>query len=296
MSVKYILYNPYSGDAEAQKRVDSLLSVHKEAALINLTRITSYEAFFNGLEGDADIILCGGDGTLNHFVNNTRGIEIKNKLYYYPVGTGNDFARDIGYEKYAEPNFCINSYLSTLPSVTVNGEERLFINNVGFGIDGYCCEVGDALKQQTEKKKAVNYTTIAIKGLLFHYKPKNATVTVDGKKQSFKKVWLAPCMNGRYYGGGMMPTPDQSRGNPDGTASVMVFHGLGKLGALIIFPSIFSGKHIKHKKHVAVLSGHSITVEYDESAALQIDGETILNVKSYSVLSSREAQKPTAKV
>ncbi len=48
-------------------------------------------------------------------------------------------------------------------------------------------------------------TAIAIKGLLFHYRPTNAVITVDGVTHTYKKVWLVPTMNGRYYGGGMMP-------------------------------------------------------------------------------------------
>lgn len=63
------------------------------------------------------------------------------------------------------------------------------------------------------------YTAIAINGLLFHYKPINAVVTVDGETHTYHHVWLAPTMNGHYYGGGMMPTPAQRRLNPDGTIS-----------------------------------------------------------------------------
>ena len=68
-------------------------------------------------------------------------------------------------------------YLKELPSVTVNGKESLFINGVGYGIDGYCCEIGDELRKKSDKP--VNYAGIAIKGLLFHFKPRNATVTAD---------------------------------------------------------------------------------------------------------------------
>ena len=76
-----------------------------------------------------------------------------------------------------------------LPTVIVNEKEYKFINGVGFGIDGYCCEVGD--EQRAKSDKPVNYTSIAIKGLLFHFKPVNATVTYDGKSRTFPKVWLS---------------------------------------------------------------------------------------------------------
>lgn len=143
---------------------------------------------------------------------------------------------------------------------------------------------------RSEGKKDINYTAIAIRGLLFDYKPKTATVTVDGEKHTYEKVWLAPTMNGRFYGGGMIPTPAQSRTND--TVSTMLFHDCGKLRALMMFPSIFKGEHVKYTKNVAVLTGNEITVEFDRPAPLQIDGETILGVTSYTVTSAALAKKP----
>lgn len=167
-----------------------------------------------------------------------------------------------------------------MPVVTVNGKKYRFLNGVGYGIDGYCCEIGDMMREKDSTKK-INYTTIAIKGLLFGYKPTNAKVTVDGKEYNFKKVWICPTMVGRYYGGGMLPAPNQHREDRNDHISVSVLHGSGKLKTLMIFPSIFTGKHIKHTKNVCVLEGKHITVEFDRPTPLQIDGETILNVTKY---------------
>lgn len=92
--------------------------------------------------------------------------------------------------------------------------------------------------------------------LLFHYTPTSAVVTVDGKTHPYHHVWLAPTMNGRYYGGGITPTPTQRRLNPDGTISTMAMYGKGKLKTLTVFPSIFKGAHIRHNEMVEVLTGH----------------------------------------
>lgn len=298
---KYILYNPHAGNGKCKAEVEALQASYENTVLIDMRKVTSYETFFAGLDISDEVIICGGDGTLNRFINDTNGIDIKNNIYYYAIGSGNDFARDLGKEKGAEPTFCINKYIRDLPTVTVNGKKYLFINGVGYGIDGYCCEVGDMLHEKNEKEntnKPINYTSIAIKGLLFHYKPTKATVTVDGKKHTYKKVWLAPTMNGKYYGGGMMPTPDQERLQDDKKLSILVFHNSGKLKALMIFPSLFKGKHIEHTKQVEVLSGKEITVEFDRPTALQIDGETILNVTKYTANAVNtnvvEKQKATA--
>ena len=63
----------------------------------------------------------------------------------------------------------------------------------------------------------------------------------------------------------------------------MLFHGSSKLKTLMIFPSIFKGKHVKHKKNISIFEGKNIKVKFDRPCALQIDGETVLNVDSYTV-------------
>ncbi|MBQ7356505.1 MAG: diacylglycerol kinase family protein [Clostridia bacterium] len=278
--MKYFLYNPLCGSGESEKMAkDYSAKLTEEVKMLDMTEILSYEDLIRGLDKTDEICVFGGDGTLNKLVNAIADIEIEHPLYYFPSGKGNDFANDICKEKPNEP-ILINQYIKNLPTVTVNGKRYRFINGVGFGIDGYCCEVGDRLKAEGKKP---NYTSIAIKGLLFGFSSRNAEVVVDGERMEFKKVWIAPTMFGRYYGGGMMPTPCQDRCAEESSVSLMVFHGSGKLRTLMIFPSIFKGEHVKKKKHVSVFSGKNITVRFDRPTPLQIDGETVLGVTEYTV-------------
>lgn len=278
--MRYLLYHPLSGKGnQAREEAEGYSVVAKmPTELVNLAELENEGAFLESLSSDDDVVIFGGDGSLNQFVNQLSD-SMRFHTYYYPCGTGNDFARDVGITVGQEP-ILIDSYIQNLPTVTVNGKKSRFINGVGFGIDGYCCEVGDLIKS---RHKSPNYTAIAIKGLLFYFKPVNASVTVDGKTTEYHKVWLAPTMFGRHYGGGMMPTPEQNRNADEKAVSVMLFHGMGKCRALAVFPSIFKGEHIKHKKNVTVLCGKNVTVRFDRPTALQIDGETVLNVSSYTV-------------
>lgn len=282
MATGYVIFNPLAGhgECEADARLLEML-LPDDIQFFDMTRITNYAAFIGGMEKDAYLVIAGGDGTLNRFANDTAGLQIEKEILYCPLGTGNDFAHDLGKAALSSP-FPITQYLKELPSVEVKGKRYHFINGVGFGIDGYCCQAGDELKKTPGKK--VNYTTIAIKGLLFHFSARNAVVTVDGKEYSYKKVWIAPTMHGRYYGGGMIPTPGQDRAS--GKLSVMLFHGAGRLRTLCVFPSIFKGTHVKHTNMVAVHTGHEITVEFDRPTPLQIDGETIMDVTCYTARSA----------
>lgn len=277
MSRKIFLYNNLAGHGKIHEAVEKIAEAYADSLIVNVTDENAYDTLYSVIGTDDEIVICGGDGTLNYFVNSTKNAPLSNTIFYYAMGSGNDFLRDV--DGKVDELVDVTAHLRNLPSVTVNGEEYLFINGVGFGIDGYCCEVGD--KQKKKSDKPVNYTSIAINGLLFKFKPRTATVKVDGVEYTFKKTWIAPTMNGRFYGGGMMPTPAQDRHNPDGTISFLAFHGSSKLKTLMIFPSLFKGEHVKHTKHISIITGKEIEVTFDQPTSLQIDGETVLGVTSY---------------
>lgn len=285
-----VLYNPLAGNGKGENAAKKLKELMNgdELTFTDMTKVSDYRALFASMPEDERVIVSGGDGTLNRFINDTEEIAFENPVYYYATGSGNDFLKDIGGNVGDKP-VCIDKYLKALPTVDVKGKSYRFINGIGYGIDGYCCEVGDKLRETSDKP--INYAGIAIKGLLFHYHPTSATVIVDGVEHKYKKVWLAPTMNGRYYGGGMIPTPKQDRLNKEHTVSVMVYYGSGKIKSLAVFPSIFKGEHVNHKEMVEVLSGKEITVRFDSPAALQVDGETIIGVTEYSVRTGKAAEK-----
>ncbi len=278
MSKVYVFYNPLANNGRSEESISKLLeTVESEHVLCDMTK--GYGDLLAEISAEDTVILCGGDGTLNRFINETDGKNIECDILYYASGSGNDFAHDIGLGRGDAP-VSIKKYLTDLPEVEVKGKTYKFINGIGYGIDGYCCEEGDRIRAEKPGEK-VDYTAIAIKGLLFKFKPKNAKITVDGAEYEYKKVWLAPAMHGRYYGGGMIATPNQDRENAE-KLSLLVWHGSGKLGTLMAFPSIFKGEHIKHTKHVKVIEGKEIKVEFDKPCALQVDGETVLDVTSYT--------------
>jgi len=274
----YVLYNSLANNNSGKEAIAPLLEKLKDEKVetIDITTIFNYASFFESKQRGDKFIICGGDGTLNRFVNDTKGIETQN-IFCYAAGNGNDFLTDLGAEKDAV--VALDEYIKNLPTVSVKGKDYLFINGVGYGIDGYCCEVADEMKKTSDKP--INYSSIAIKGLLGKFKTRNAKVTVDGVTHEYANVWLAPAMNGRYYGGGMNIAPAQDRLHNE-TLSVVILHAKSKLKTLMVFPSIFKGEHVKHPEMVEILTGKEIKVEFDQPTALQIDGETVLGVTEYT--------------
>ena len=278
--MNYVLFNTLAGNKNLEQETESLREFFDGEIIKKDVQSIDYKTFLATLTENDTIILCGGDGTLNHFANDSEGIDVPCEILYYPSGSGNDFAHDIGIKPHEKP-VSVKQYLQDLPLVEVKGKTYRFINNVGFGIDGYCCEVGDQCKAKSDK--AVNYTAIAIKGALFFYKPTTATIVIDGETYTYKKVWIAPTMKGRYYGGGMNAAPEQDRTAPDGKLSVVTLHNANRIQLLMVFPSIFKGEHVNYKKFVTVHTGYDIHVKFDRPTALQIDGETVLDVTEYKV-------------
>lgn len=278
---KYILYNPTSGEGTGKDRIKPLSDIFAghELVYLNITEISDFEKFFSSTEPDSEIVVCGGDGTLNRFANDIDGLNIKNNLYYYATGSGNDFLRDLNKESNATP-FLINDIIKELPSVYIDGERRKFINGTGYGLDGHICEMGNKKREKTGKH--INYTFLALKCLFYAYKPRNATVIIDGKEKHYNGVWLSPTMKGRFFGGGMMITPTQDR-NSD-SLTVLIAHSCPRLRLLTIFPHIFKGTHIKYKKYVECYTANEVTITYDKPCAMQIDGETVFDVKSYTAM------------
>ena len=284
-----ILYNPLSSTGSGEEKARKLIHILGEDAEVvfrSLIDIEDKREFLLKLDPDTIPIITGGDGTLSRFVNSLNGNPTRD-IYYYPAGTGNDFLNDLGKTGNTEP-FLLNPYITNLPHIHFNGETHIFINGVGYGIDGYVCEEGDRIRRKTGKP--INYTAAAIKGLLYAYKQTHATVTVDGETMEFDNVWMTPTMLGRFFGGGMMCAPGQDRLNVDGTVSLMVMRCKSKLRTLLLFPTIFKGNHVKVTKIVSVFKGHNMHVKFDRPTALQIDGEVYSGVTEYTVTTTKAEQ------
>ncbi len=287
----YILFNPLSdnsrGEQDARAWAEAnVKGKHEFQSVIGL----DYKKFFDSKEAVDEVVLCGGDGTVNRFINEMYGYKFKNKLFYAKCGSGNDFYNDVEqYEKDGKVEF--TQFLVNLPLVSVNGIKARFINGIGYGVDGDCCVVADKIKEQ-DKNAVIDYTKIAIGLLLGNGKLPDGTKTVfntrhciveaDGKKYEFDNVWLAAAMHGKFYGGHMMAAPKQDRLNNNGMCTLTVLASKGRLTTLLRFPTFSSGKH-DGKKFITHITAKHLKVTFDVACGLQIDGDVVNDVLTYTV-------------
>lgn len=279
--MKYVLYNPLSDNNCGKRNAEHILTQYPadRYTFIDITKL-SREEIFSMLNGDDDVILAGGDGTLNRFVNMIGDDVPEKHIWYYPSGSGNDFMNDIRGKKTREL-IELNRYMRKLPTVTVNGKKYRFLNGIGCGLDGYCCDMVDRKKQESDKK--ANYALVAFMGLLRNYSPTKATVTVDGVTVEYDDCWMVPTMNGRYFGGGIKIAPNQDRLNSERMLTVVVLTVKNRMKTFLKFPSVFRGDHLKYTDIIKMFTGKTVTVTFDRPTSMQIDGEPIRNVLTYTV-------------
>ena len=85
--MKYYLYNSLANNGI---RPD----MAPETELVDAVGL-DYSEYLNCLAPEDEVVLIGGDGTLNYFINAVDPKEIKNNIYLKSSGTGNDFFKDI---------------------------------------------------------------------------------------------------------------------------------------------------------------------------------------------------------
>ena len=105
----HVLYNPHAGNGHGTEDTMKLKDIMKDDELVfcDMTTIESYKTFFASLAEDDRVIVAGGDGTLNRFINDTDGLSLCHDVYYYATGSGNDFWHDLGFQK-GDPPVCVN--------------------------------------------------------------------------------------------------------------------------------------------------------------------------------------------
>lgn len=235
-----------------------------------------YKKFFSELLPEDDVVIIGGDMSINHFIRKIKGYKVSNNVYVKAFGYGSDFVNDVGGKLTDE--VLLNPYINNLPTAKIKNHNRPFINGVGFGLDGYCCASADYIKAKNPSA-TINYTNIALKGLLYKFKPVHAVVEVDGKRYEYDNVWLASTMKGRYFGGGMKIAPDQNR--EDDHLSVIIYTVKSRIRALLSFSSVFKGTHVNNTEMVKIITGKNVHMKFDRIGDAEIDGDTVTNIDEY---------------
>lgn len=213
-----------------------------------------------------DIVFAvGGDGTVNEVANGL--VNTGCAMAVIPGGSGNDFIRSFGMKGsvrdiIGEAIGCERSYIDV---GFINN--RCFVNIASVGFDA---EV--VINKQKVERFFLSGSLAYLAGLIITIMDRKSPyvrITADGRSME-RKILLAAIANGKYYGGGMMPTPEAAM--DDGLFDICLVSAISKMKMFFLFPKFMKGTHGSIKE-VSFFRSESVLIESDEPIPVNVDGD-----------------------
>ena len=268
-----IFYNPKSRDGKSKKDFEKVKEALKATSLDydieeTISSRSGIEQARKAKDAGFDtVIALGGDGTVSEIANGA--IQAGLKFGVIPVGSGNDFAYGIGIDSW-EKGIEVLQNGKTVSISMLNAGDYYSVNIIDAGLGA------DVVKLSETKLRwmagQLKYTLLVMRGLVGH-KRYSVRITVDGISEEYDLNILAMGF-GQTFGSGMRVLPDARYTHEK--MQIAIVHSVSRIKFLWLFPKVFSGKHIHVKKHVKMLSGHSVEVELLENNRelwLEAEGE-----------------------
>ena len=210
------------------------------------------------------VAAAGGDGTINEVVNGLDGYDVP--LGIIPVGTANDFARQVGIP--ADADHAMDVILQRTPkrldTASLNGRRFLNVSTGGVG-----AEV--TAETPSEVKESLGAIAYAISGVrkLADFRAQHARFSGDGFEYDGEFLMFAVGIT-RSTGGGTMVTPMASA--TDGLLDLCIVERMSRGEFARTVLRVKRGEHIG-QEGVHYLQLKSVTIEAREPMAVNVDGE-----------------------
>ncbi len=266
-----IILNPQAAKGNAQKHFDQIFQNFQDAQFDHEVKYSEYpmhaesiakEAAQNGYD---NIVVAGGDGTLNEVVNGILKSNCNPQLGIIPTGTCNDFIKAAGIPAdILESCNTIISGNSQAFDVGLAGD-RYFINAVGIGFDV-------AVVQELQKIEHLNSFLVYLSTVLkkiFSYKGIELFIQ-NGEVHSHRQALMLTIANGICYGGNFNIAPHADP--TDGFLDAILIKNISPFKRLKILSKVFSGNHIKNP-NVHIFKTNDLYIKANDNLLLQIEGE-----------------------
>lgn len=278
-----IIINPKAGKGSGKNLIEKLKSF-KVPNAVNLTiYITDYPRHATSIAENISkefdrIIIAGGDGTLNEFIN---GFDIGSNasLGLLPIGSGNDFALSLYKEKVDIDKYFI-SFLSekikilktdfgAIKLTEVNGNIilRNFINSLGIGFDARV-----AYLNQTNKifSGSLSYL-ISIFRTFVKFNSINFDLKI-GDKQLKRNALFCSIGNGESVGAGLYLMPGSEI--DDGYLDLSIVDLKSRIKLLKLLPKA-SKNEIKGIPELEQMRFKKLEIELETPYYSHVDGEIV---------------------
>ena len=219
---------------------------------------------------DVDVVvIAGGDGSLNHAVNDLADRLDELRFGLIPAGTGNDFARSAGVSD--DPREAAQVVAAGVAReldvcrATGGGVTRLFVNAC---MGGFPVQVDEAIDEDT--KERLGPLAFWVGGAKAAASIRRSKVTIDG-------IELPDCVaagvgNGRTAGGGIPVWPDADPS--DGVLEGCALAAPNVAAAVKLLLKVRAGEH-GGLDEVRTTRGPRIAIDADPPIELNVDGELV---------------------
>lgn len=223
------------------------------------------DAVNQAVENQEDVIIVGGgDGTISLAIDSIA--ESKSVLGVLPMGTGNQFARELGIEadfKSAADNI-FNGRICAVDVGDVNGNK--FINVATIGISN---EIANNLSFKKELGKLA-YVPAVIQSLA-DVKPFQLTLKHGDETIEKETIQLVVC-NGRYHAGPFIASPEATLSDSCLDAYFVKPTNLWQMAQ--ISSMALTGSHISLEP-VSLVRAQKLVVNTQPKLPVTLDGETV---------------------
>lgn len=278
-----IIINPKSGKGRGLKFIKELKNFNIPSTVNLSTFITEYPLHATEISKKITkefdrIIIAGGDGTLNEFIN---GFDLNSEaaLGLLPIGSGNDFSNSLNREKQNVLNY-LEYFLSDNPNtlmidlgsmklVESEGKiiERRFINSLGIGFDARV-----AYLNQTNKilSGSMSYVVAIIRAFL-KFNLIDFNLNVDG--MSFDKTALFCSIgNGESVGAGLYLMPGAQI--TDGLLDLSIVNLKSRLRLIKLLPKAMKNQ-LKGLSLLEQMKFRELDIELQTPYYTHVDGEIV---------------------
>jgi diacylglycerol kinase (ATP) len=293
-----LIANPAAGDDSAPEHLDTIRRILRDAGDTLDTFLTEGPGHAESLAaaaaagGTGRIYVAGGDGTLNQVLNGAGSVPgALERLTFgvLPLGTGNDFARELGLTDDLEQAMRVLEERRTLEVDvgTLNG--RLFVNTSG---GGFIAEVSEAVVPALKTIAGRLAYLVGGAQALWSYEPVRLTVSAlaepshrlpDGAWHEGPPPGLAPAMpvhafavcNARQIGGGRLIAPYADI--TDGLLDLCLIEAMPTVEFVALLGRVAGGGHLDDAR-VTYMRARSAEIAFDRPAKVNTDGEVLETV------------------
>ena len=239
--------------------------------VLRTSKKTNAKDLMNEIHG-VELIVIGGDGTINEVINNYHGKEI----IYLAYGSGNDLARSIEFKKDIEISRLLESKRFIEYDVGVVNDRKFCSGfDIGFNADIIKRANGSKLKKYIGK---YIYLLQGVIGILMLKKYK-AKISWDSGEITTDKLYLFNAMIQPYEGGGIKFAPNAT--GQDGKLHIMIMENMSLATFVYNYLCLLLKKHNKMRK-VKQITTDRLAIKTNQRY-FQIDGELINNTEQLNV-------------